>query len=423
MKNGIFFLTYDGYYNFTSGIGTQTKTFLKGIDAYYERYRKLYGDFEINLVVPDFDPTVYGYNKQDIEYADRIIKKFGGKVYTCQSSFDREGSNFWTSENWEKISISASSLILQESAKYKKCLIVTVDPPFMHVPMSIAKVNPEIQSVILMYTSAYIHDENPLENRIRWEKQGFLSASEYKNIKIGDVCDYMSDHFVKFYDVYQKSFVPYPSSLFLRDADFDRQSQDKILQILKKYDIPLDRDIVFAFGRMAWVKGFDTLLNGFGLIKNKAHLVFVATQFEDRIEEYKEIIRKNKLDCTLITTFTRDLPSALCQYGRCKIVVCPSRREPFSNIPLEVGIWAKEKGPVVLASDIGGFVQEIIDGENGFLFKVDDSEDLARKIDSILLISEERLKSIRIEAYNKVQKERDFFKNFGLLLTSLWGVM
>ncbi len=58
MKNGIFFLTYDGYYNFTSGIGTQTKTFLKGIEMYYQEYCKIYGEFEINN--PVAETTGYG---------------------------------------------------------------------------------------------------------------------------------------------------------------------------------------------------------------------------------------------------------------------------------------------------------------------------------------------------------------------------
>lgn len=68
MKNGIFFLTYDGYYNFTSGIGTQTRTFLKGIEAYYQKYSEIYGEFEVNLIVPNFDNTVYAYDEQDRTY-------------------------------------------------------------------------------------------------------------------------------------------------------------------------------------------------------------------------------------------------------------------------------------------------------------------------------------------------------------------
>lgn len=423
MKNGIFFLTYDGYYNFTSGIGTQTKTFLRGIEEYYQRYREIYGEFEVNLIIPDFDDTVYGYSEQDISYANKVVRTLGGKVYRCVSSLDKTGTDFWTSGNWEKVSTSASAIVLKEHTKYKRTIVIAVDPPFLHTPKYIStssKANSEIQSVILMYTSAYIHDEKLSEDRRKWEYDGLISAQEHKNIKIGNVCDYLHDHFVKFYGANSDSFAPYPSSLFLEDRDFNGLSQHEILSILNKYNIPLDKDIVFAFGRTAWVKGFDVLLRGFDLVQDNVHLVLLATQFEDRIKEYEVLIQKGEIDCSLVTQFTRELPVALCQYERCKIVVCPSRREPFSNIPLEVGLWAKEQGPVALASNIGGFIEQINDGENGFLFKVDDHKDLARKIEYILQLPKEQLNSIRSAAYHKVVKERDFFKNFGLLLKFLW---
>lgn len=424
MKNSIFFLTYDGYYNFTSGIGTQTKTFLRGIEAYYQEYCKLYGEFEINLIVPDFDDTVYGYNEQDIKYADKIISNLGGKVYKCTSSLDKDGTNFWTNNNWKKVSASAASIVLREAIKYKKVIVITVDPPFLHTPEYISAYNKsdlKIQSVILMYTSTRIHDKKLSSDRLEWEYNGLLSAQKYKNIKIGNVCDYMHDHFVKFYGVNLNSFIPYPSSLFLEDNDFSNLSQPKISYILNKYNIPTNKDIIFAFGRTAWVKGFDTLLKSFGLIQSKIHLVLISTQFEDGIQEYETLIKNNGINCSLLTEFTRELPIALCQYKQCKIVVCPSRREPFSNIPLEVGLWARKNGPVVLASNIGGFIEQIDDNKNGFLFNVDDHEDLARKIEYILQLPEKRLNSIRSAAYHKVVKERDFFKNFRLLLDSLWS--
>lgn len=83
-------------------------------------------------------------------------------------------------------------------------------------------------------------------------------------------------------------------------------------------------------------------------------------------------------------------------------------------------MWAKEQGPVVMASNIGGFIEQIHEGENGFLFDVDNYKDLARKIEYILQLPKEQIDSIRSAAYHKVVKERDFFKNFGLLLDSLW---
>lgn len=424
MKSGIFFLTYDGYYNFTSGIGTQTKTFLKGIETYREEYSNRYGDFEINLIVPMFNETVYGYNKQDIEYANRIVHETGGNVYTCSSALDKEGSDFWTRNNWEDVSASAAASILKEAVRYTRSLVFAIDPPFLHTPKYFIERMAEennIQSVILMYTSAYIHDEKLLEDRVAWEAEGFMLPKQHKNIKIGNVCNYLTNHFLDHYDAVRESFVTYPSSLFIKDVDFAELSRSQVLSVLNKYNIPLDKDIVFAFGRTSWVKGFDTLLKGFAEIRKNAHLVLIATPFvENGAEAYKTFIQERKLSCSLFTEFSRDLPIALCQYERCKIVVCPSRREPFSNIPFEVGLWARRKGPVVLASNIDSFREQIHEGLNGFLFEVDNESDLTRKLDNILLLSEKQLHTIRVAAYDRVVNERDFHKNFKLLLDSLW---
>jgi hypothetical protein len=309
MKSGIFFLTYDGYYNYTSGIGTQTKTFLKGIETYYKEYSHLYGDFEINLIVPMFDETVYGYSKKDIEYATRIVHKTGGKIYICDSSIDKEGSNFWTTTNWKTVSSSAATIILREANKYKRCIVITVDPPFLHTSKYIAegtKGQDNIKSVILMYTSAYIHDEKLLEDRAEWEAEGLMLPQRYENIKIGNVCNYMAKHFMNYYNVTPESFVPYPSSLFIDSDEFLELSRVQILSILQKYNIPLDRNLVFAFGRTSWVKGFATLLRSFTLVNENAYLILIATPFvEGDAEKYRDFIKKYNIKCSLFTEFNR----------------------------------------------------------------------------------------------------------------------
>jgi glycosyltransferase involved in cell wall biosynthesis len=209
--------------------------------------------------------------------------------------------------------------------------------------------------------------------------------------------------------------------LVLEDDDFNKLSRNKILSVLNKYNIPINKDIIFAFGRAAWVKGFDILLERLSSIHNKVHLVLVTAPFEDKTNEYEKIIKRTNLRCILITQFTRELPIALSQYKRCKIVVCPSRDEPFSNIPLEVSLWANSQGPVMLTSNVGGFMEQIDNEKNGFIFDINSHEDLTKKIEFILQLSEEKLNSIRSSAYNKVVRERDFFKNFRLLLDSFWS--
>jgi D-inositol-3-phosphate glycosyltransferase len=426
MKNGIFYLTYNGYYNHTTGIGTQTKLFLSGISSCYERFRSSYGDFEINLVVPKFDKTVDGYEESHIIYADTIIDNYGGEVYVCDSAMEKGEDGFWTVDNWERITPSAASIVCNEARKYRRSLVLAVDPPYLSVPRYIELENRDrklcIESVILLYTSSYIHDKrNICYRKLAWEYNGIASARIQSNIYIGAICRFMTDHLIEYYGADKESFVPSHSSLLLEENTNKEIEGDEICCILDKYGIPREKDIILSFGRASWIKGFDVLVKSIAGIKKDIHLVLIASPFEIDPSVYENAIQQNCSNgYTLVTEFSRDLPMVLCQHRRCRIVVCPSRGEPFSNIPLEVALWARNGGPVVLASDVDGFLEQITDGYNGFLFNVGSAEDLANRINIIMQMTDRELSTIRMNAYERVINERSFLNNFDSLLRALW---
>ena len=125
--------------------------------------------------------------------------------------------------------------------------------------------------------------------------------------------------------------------------------------------------------------------------------------------------------CTLLTEYNRKLPRALSQWNNTKAVICPSRGEPFSNIPLEVSLWAKDSGPVLICSDIDGYTEQIIHKKNGFLFNLSQRGDLARQIEFVLTLTPEHANRIRKNAYKKVINERDFLVNFSETLKYYWS--
>jgi len=424
MKNALFYLTYNGVYNYTTGIGTQTKTILKGLKSFYPHLKQIYGDFDFNIIVPRFNSTVDGYSPKHLDFAEQTVKKLGGKCYVCKSSLDAPNTDFWSVKNWTRIAKSASKIILDESLKYENVIILAVDPPFLHVPRLVAEQpgsDPKYKSVILMYTSSYIHNKkNSSYEKLGWEYTGLASTRLHNTIKVGDTCEFMTEHFHKYYGVGKDSFVPYHSSLFLEDEDFKILPLNIILSTLKKYEIPLDKDIVFAFGRASWIKGFDILIDALQSVKLNVHLVLLTVPFEIASVNYKQQLCKLKISYTYIHKFSRELPKALCQYARCKAVICPSRGEPFSNIPLEVGLWAHKNGPVIVSSNVDGYPEQIDNEKNGFIFDLNNPDELSRTIARVFCLPKREISNIRLEAYKKVVNEREFCKNFSSLLSSFW---
>ncbi|MFN5132740.1 MAG: glycosyltransferase, partial [Candidatus Fonsibacter sp.] len=110
--------------------------------------------------------------------------------------------------------------------------------------------------------------------------------------------------------------------------------------------------------------------------------------------EYKEyllnFIRHHQLDNDVkIISHEVSMPSA---YNACDLVLSASiEPEAFGRVAVEAQAMEKP----ILASNIGGSNETIIDGQTGFLFKSDDEKDLAKMIIEIS------------------KKDKNFLKNLG----------
>jgi glycosyltransferase involved in cell wall biosynthesis len=102
------------------------------------------------------------------------------------------------------------------------------------------------------------------------------------------------------------------------------------------------------------------------------------------------------------------------------MVVVPSRQEPFSNIPLEVALWARENGPVVVTSTAGGFVDQIEAGVTGFFIDISSSQHITQTMLHVLDLSEDAHTAIRQQAYQRVIRAFDFAQNFPATLRWFW---
>lgn len=140
-KTGIFYLTYDGVYNYTSGIGTQTKTLLEGLNYNATMLREIVGDFDLNLILPTFDNTTFGYLEEQLHYSNALVAKLGGRIFTCTSTTDSPNSDFWTVPNWERMCSSSSTIILKEAERYDQSIVIAVDSPFLLTPKYMAENN------------------------------------------------------------------------------------------------------------------------------------------------------------------------------------------------------------------------------------------------------------------------------------------
>ena len=426
MKRAIFYLTFNGVYNVSNGIGTQTQTFLNGIHHHYSRFVELFGKVAIHIVSPVYCPhNTRNYSLSLLRRTKRITRATNGALHLLP--FDTSYP-FWSRRTWEALSRGAAAQVRACSVNYDQSIVIAIDPPFLLAPLYLNQqcdcAVRNIDCLLTLYGSSFIHDRAQISfERLEWEYAGLASSRVYEPIYIAKVCDFMKEHLVTHYGAPAERFIPYESSLFLEAPDFHPLCEKHIHRTLSKYDVPTDRDLVFSFGRGDWIKGFDIVINALRHVKRKLHFILIAVPPAERMTGrpcYAHSLTKLRHTFTFIDAYNRELPIALAQWKRSSIVVCPSRGEPFSNIPFEVAMWARRAGPVCLCSDIDGFPYQITHNENGFLFKAGDTHDLADAIRHILSLDKAQKMAIRKRAAARVLRERDFLKNFSATLRCFW---
>jgi len=153
-----------------------------------------------------------------------------------------------------------------------------------------------------------------------------------------------------------------------------------------------EEDVVIGLvGRISRLKGQKLLLKSFRMLLAKhpnIHLVYIGSA-PDGQEHYLENLmgKINEYGLSLKVTVIDFQENIWPFYDAIDIAVVPSTEpESFGLVATEAMLSTK---PVV-GSDIGGLTEIIIPGQTGYLFKNKDAEDLANKLELLLLHPNDR---------------------------------
>jgi len=136
-------------------------------------------------------------------------------------------------------------------------------------------------------------------------------------------------------------------------------------------------DLLFC-GRISKYKGLNYLLEAVARLQRDRPGTSLCIAGNGDLAEYRDLIGKVS-SCTVINRYipSRELVYLL-QSSKC--VVCPYTDATQSGVVMT----AFAIGKPVIATDVGGFSDAIIDGQNGFLVKPKDVNGLREKIQQLL---------------------------------------
>lgn len=222
--------------------------------------------------------------------------------------------------------------------------------------------------ILTLHNSKYEHYH---KTKIQKLKHNLITKKSLNKYKITTV----SKHMQKYLANYLKKEVTHiPNGINNKEFYF-------------KKDITTDKKIILYVGRLEEFKGVRQILEASRILKEyKFQFIGLGTYFNFYQTENVHFLGRKK-------------PNEIIDfYNKSFISVFPSK---YENYPL-VGLEAMACGSLVLANNIDGFREYIIDEENGFLADLNSPKNIINKIKEISKIN--NFQKIRQNAFNKVNE-------------------
>ncbi|WP_415320913.1 glycosyltransferase family 4 protein [Candidatus Pelagibacter sp. Uisw_092] len=177
--------------------------------------------------------------------------------------------------------------------------------------------------------------------------------------------------------------------------------------LLSKWGMNREKKIILMPGRLTAWKGQEVFIEALNLVnKRLGHQSFYAIilgsdQGRDIYsKKIKRLAEQHRLTSQLrFIEHCKNMPLA---YKISDLIVSASiEPEAFGRVAIEAQSMEKP----IIASDIGGSNETIVNNETGFLFESGNPESLSKKIEEVLNLDQSRLKSIGIEGRKNIIKK------------------
>ena len=164
------------------------------------------------------------------------------------------------------------------------------------------------------------------------------------------------------------------------------------------------KKVILFFGMIKKVKGLDVLLESFKKVVDKHPdiiLLIAGKPWKDNFCNYQQIIEKNNLENNIVL-HTRYIPQNDVEHYYCAsdLVVLPYKKIYQSGVLMMALSYERP----VLVSDLPPLKEVINDNQNGFLFKSENSNDLAKKL-NFILSSSEKLEKVQKNGYKLINEK------------------
>lgn len=199
------------------------------------------------------------------------------------------------------------------------------------------------------------------------------------------ISNHIKNHMINEYGVDQNKIRLIHRCVNIDNFSPHKVSPERIIKAVKDNHIPEDKPIISLIGRITRWKGQHLLIEALSKVKNKDFYCLIVGSDQGRVhytDELKELVAKYGLESKVqFIDHSFDIPAILMLS---EVVLSTAiKPEAFGRAAIE----AQAMGKIVLASNIGGSLDNTIDGITGKLFESNNAQSLAEAIDWALALS------------------------------------
>ncbi|MBQ9271914.1 MAG: glycosyltransferase family 4 protein [Alphaproteobacteria bacterium] len=216
------------------------------------------------------------------------------------------------------------------------------------------------------------------------------------------ISNHIKEHIIKNYGTNEGKIRLIARCVNMDNFDVENMTAERIIKFLEENNIPEDKPLVTLIGRLTNWKGQKLLIEALNKIKDEDFFCLLIGDDQGRVkytEELRAMLEKYGMsDRFAFIRHVSDVPAAMMVSD---IVLSTSiEPEAFGRIAIE----GQAMGRVVIASNIGGSKETVIDGVTGKLFKSGNADDLAAALKWGLTLSTEEKEKIGTAAIKNVKE-------------------
>ena len=220
------------------------------------------------------------------------------------------------------------------------------------------------------------------------------------------IFSHIKDNYSEFIDLKKRLLVIFRG---INIDYFDQTStiESEEIKLKKKWEIEENKKIILMPGRLTAWKGQELFIEAINLVNielgYEAFYAVILGSEQGRDLYKKKLIRlSEQYRMTKQLKFIDNCKNMALAYKIADIVVSASiEPEAFGRVAVE----AQSMQKTIIASNIGGSNETIIDEKTGFLFDAGDAKSLSKKILRVLSMDENLLKTIGIEGRKNIIKK------------------